>query len=79
MLFSIDVFKPFRNRSVPRVNDGDTRPSVVISMRKLDTMFPIDDGKRVVCLAGAGIASLSQAIPAWGFTDRGTNGSLILS
>ena len=37
----------------------------------MDTMFPIDDGKRVVCLAGAGIASLSQAIPSWGFTDRG--------
>ena len=65
------------NRSVPRVNDGDNRPSVVINMRKLDTMFPIDNGKRVVCLAGAGIATLSESISEWGFTDRGANDSLI--
>jgi hypothetical protein len=45
----------------------------------MDTMFPIDDGKRVVCLAGAGIASLSQAIPSLGFTDRGEIITLIYS
>eukprot|EP00957_Ditylum_brightwellii_P211393 15366125-Ditylum_brightwellii.AAC.1 len=53
--------------SVPRDND---RPSVVLSTRHLNTMFPIDDGKRAVCLAGAGIATLSNNLSMWGFPDR---------
>jgi len=54
--------------SVPRVvHDG--RPVVVISMKYLDSFFPIDGGKRVVCMAGAGLADLSRDIPTW-FPDR---------
>jgi len=53
--------------SVPR--DDNHRPTVVISMKKLDTIFPIDDGHRVVCLAGAGLATLSNSVKEW-FPDR---------
>jgi len=53
--------------SVPRV-EWD-RPAVIISMKYLDTFFPIDDGKRVVCMAGAGLATLANVIPTW-FPDR---------
>jgi len=53
--------------SVPR--SDNRRPSVVISMKKLDTIFPIDDGCRVVCLAGAGLATLSNSVKEW-FPDR---------
>lgn len=55
--------------SVPRVNTGDKRPVIIVSMKHLDTFFPIDGGKRVVCMAGAGLATLSREIPAW-FPDR---------
>jgi D-lactate dehydrogenase (quinone) len=61
--------------SVPRVNTGDKRPVVIISMKYLDTFFPIDGGKRVVCLAGAGLAALSREIPIW-FPDRETHSTL---
>ncbi len=65
--------------SVPR-EDCDPcprpRPPVIISMKKLDTMFPIDDGTKVVCLAGSGIATLAQSLPAWGFPDRESHSTL---
>jgi D-lactate dehydrogenase (quinone) len=61
--------------SVPRVNTGDKRPVVIISMKHLDAFFPIDGGKRVVCLAGAGLAALSRDIPTW-FPDRETHSTL---
>lgn len=51
--------------SVPRNNTPDTRPAVVMSMKRLDAHFPIDDGQRVVCLAGCGIATLSASISSW--------------
>jgi len=54
--------------SVPR-DQEDRRPTVLISMRDLDTIFPIDDGKRVVCLAGAGLATLQNFIQGY-FPDR---------
>ena len=60
--------------SVPR--DDDSRPTVIINMRKLDTMFPIDDGKKVVCLAGSGIATLASNLSAWGFDDRESHSTL---
>lgn len=60
--------------SVPRDDDG--RPTVVINMRKLNTMFPIDDGKRVVCLAGSGIATLAKNLSDWGFHDRESHSTL---
>ena len=53
--------------SVPRIDCH--RPAVIVSMKHLDTIFPIDDGKRVVCMAGAGLADLANAIPNW-FPDR---------
>jgi D-lactate dehydrogenase len=49
--------------SVPRKEE--TRPSVVLSMKRLDAHFPIDDGKRVVCLAGVGISKLASSISTW--------------
>ena len=45
--------------SVPHAKD---RPTVVLSMKYLDAIFPLDDGKRVVCLAGAGLASVRHRI-----------------
>ena len=60
--------------SVPR--DDDVRPAVIINMKKLDTMFPIDDGERVVCLAGSGIASLANNLKDWGFIDRESHSTL---
>ena len=38
-------------------------------MKRLDTFFPIDDGNRVVCLAGTGIGNLATSISQW-FPDR---------
>lgn len=60
--------------SVPR--DGYDRPSIILSMRHLDTMFPIDNGERVVCLAGAGIASLANNLALWGFPNRESHSTL---
>jgi D-lactate dehydrogenase (quinone) len=54
--------------SVPRETD-DGRPTVVISMKHLDTAFPIDGGKRMVCLAGVGLASLKRLVSE-NFPDR---------
>lgn len=47
--------------SVPRVQ-ADRRPTVVVSMKAFDTIFPIDKGERVVCLAGVGLATLSNFV-----------------
>ncbi|KAL7536304.1 hypothetical protein ACHAXR_007068 [Thalassiosira sp. AJA248-18] len=55
--------------SVPRNDTPDTRPAVVLSMKRLDAHFPIDDGHRVVCLAGCGISTLASSILSW-FPDR---------
>lgn len=55
--------------SVPRNDNGDSRPVVVMSLKRLQTHFPIDDGKRVVCLAGTGISTLASSIQEW-FPDR---------
>lgn len=49
--------------SVPRVNTGDHRPLVLISMKHLPQFVPLDQGKRVLCWAGAGLATLSREIP----------------
>lgn len=59
--------------SVPRNNN--VRPTVIISSQHLDTIFPIDDGKRVVCLAGAGLASLSNFLEQH-FPDRESHSTL---
>lgn len=54
--------------SVPR-NQADGRPTVIVSMKGLDTIFPIDGGERVVCLAGAGLATLQHFVQEQ-FPDR---------
>lgn len=54
--------------SVPRSSTAD-RPTVIISTQYLDTIFPLDGGKRVVCLAGAGLASLARFLETH-FPDR---------
>lgn len=57
------------------------RPAVVMSMRDLNAAFPIDDGKRVVCLAGTGISDLSAKVASW-FPDRESHsvlGSMFLN
>lgn len=59
----------FHNRSVPRNDTPDTRPFVVLSMKRLDSHFPIDDGKRILALAGCGISTLASSIQSW-FPDR---------
>lgn len=64
--------------SVPREEkeNGSPRPTIILNMKKLDTMFPIDDGGRVVCLAGSGIATLAANLQEWGFDDRESHSTL---
>jgi len=40
--------------------EPEHRPVVILSMKHLDRIIPIDQGKRVVCLAGVGLARLQQ-------------------
>ncbi len=54
--------------SVPR-DQTDGRPTVIISMKEFDTIFPIDNGEKVVCLAGVGLASLKHFVSD-NFPDR---------
>jgi len=66
--------------SVPHLHDGkddddQRRPTVVLSMKYLDRIFPIDDGKRVVCLAGVGLASLSKFLERY-FPNRESHSQL---
>lgn len=46
--------------STPRQESTDDRPVVVLSMKHLDVIAPVDEGKRVLCLAGVGLASLDR-------------------
>ena len=62
--------------SVPRNDTPDTRPAVVLSMKRLDTHFPIDNGERVVCLAGCGISTLASSIQSW-FSDTRESHSIL--
>jgi D-lactate dehydrogenase (quinone) len=65
--------------SVPRPddnhNDGDSRPMVIISMKDLNTIVPIDQGERVLCLGGAGLASLQSFVQTH-FPDRESHSTL---
>ena len=68
--------------SVPR--DADTtpgldRPSVVINFSRLRTITPIDDGKRLVCLAGAGIQDALHKANALGVDSHSELGSFFLN
>jgi D-lactate dehydrogenase len=65
--------------SVPRRQD-DNRPTVIVSMKDLDTIIPIDDGRRVVCLGGVGLASLQNFIQGtFGRESHSTLGSTFLN
>lgn len=45
--------------SVPHTKaKTSSRPIVVLSMKQLKGMIPLDDGQRVVCMAGVGLASV---------------------
>ena len=65
--------------SVPRLSSSEytsnDRPTVIISTLHLDTIFPMDDGQRVVCLAGAGLASLVRFLQQY-FPDRESHSTL---
>jgi D-lactate dehydrogenase (quinone) len=63
--------------SVPRPDnhDGDSRPMVIISMKDLNTIVPIDQGERVLCLGGAGLASLQTFVQTH-FPDRESHSTL---
>lgn len=56
-------------------NPDRPRPTVVLSMAHLDRMFPIDNGQRVVCLAGTGLAQLQQFLDEH-FPDRESHSTL---
>jgi D-lactate dehydrogenase len=60
--------------SVPHSQDT-TRPTVVLSTIHLNRIFPIDNGKRVVCLAGAGLAQLQEFLSEH-FPDRESHSTL---
>jgi D-lactate dehydrogenase len=55
--------------SVPHTHEDSNRPTVVLSMKYLDRLFPIDNGDRVVCLAGVGLSSLQKFLDEF-FPDR---------
>jgi FAD binding domain len=50
--------------SVPHQTDA-SRPVVLLSFKHLDSIFPIDDGERVVCMAGVGLASVGYSNAAF--------------
>ena len=60
--------------SVPR-GDGDDRPAVVISTRRLNAILPVDHGERVLCLAGVGLGSLKNFV-AQHFPGRQSHSTL---
>ena len=68
--------------SVPRSGADalkDNRPAVVLSMRRLNAIIPIDEYKRVLCLAGAGIASVHSMVSGKQREGHSVLGSLFLN
>jgi len=47
--------------SVPRSGETE-RPTVIINTRHLDSIWPVDDGTKVLCMAGVGLASLQTFV-----------------
>jgi len=65
--------------SVPRDETSD-RPTVVINLRRLRKIMPIEDGKRVVCFAGAGIYDLKEKMKnEYGRDSHSVLGSIFLN
>lgn len=64
--------------SVPRDTETD-RPTVVLSLRRLDALAPVDDGARVLCLAGVGIGTLGHRLAPLGREGHSELGSIFLN
>ena len=62
--------------SIPR--EGE-RPTVVLNLRRLANVTPIDDGSRMVCLGGAGIYDVLQSAAAVGRESHSVLGSIFLN
>ena len=65
--------------SVPRNNHNDNRPSVVLNMRRLNTIAAMDDGTKLLCFAGAGISDVNKAADAFGREGHSVLGSIFLN
>jgi D-lactate dehydrogenase (quinone) len=61
--------------STPRHESTDGRPAVLLSMKHLDLIVPVDHGHRVLCLAGVGLASLDSFL-ATNYPDRESHANL---
>ena len=48
--------------SVPNETEKDDRPTVIISMKHLTCIQPVDDGTKVLCYAGVGLGSLQSYV-----------------
>jgi D-lactate dehydrogenase len=53
---------PRNNNHNDNDNDNSSRPTVIVSMKEMNSIFPIDDGKRVVCMGGVGLATLQKFV-----------------
>lgn len=63
--------------SVPR--DEAERDFVVVNMRRLTKMLPLDEGRRVLAFSGAGIYDLSQTCAKLGRESHSVLGSVFLN
>jgi len=66
--------------SVPRgVGSGLDRSTVVINMERLNSIIPVDEGRRLVCLAGAGIYDAHTRAASLGRESHSILGSIFLN
>lgn len=63
--------------SVPRDSTG--RPTVIMSTRRLDRIVPLDGGRLILALGGAGIADVAAAAAAEGRESHSVLGSFFLN
>ena len=67
--------------SVPRDNNKDFhhRPAVVLNMRRLNAIHPVDNGKSLLCFAGAGIAHAQKVASSFQRESHSILGSTFLN
>ena len=65
--------------SVPRGENDQPRPAVVLNMRRMNSIHPVDDGKRLLCFAGAGIATAQKFAATFQRESHSVLGSLFLN
>jgi len=65
--------------SVPRESSKDNRPPVVISMRRLKDIIPIDGGDKMFCFAGAGIMDVNRKASEYSREGHSVLGSIFLN